>query len=81
MKTITLQVDEKVQDKFEWLLSHFSNDEVKIIEQKEETERFEPVYDHIPTSKMMQMGKEHKDSSTDHQKEFEQYQQNEKGNS
>ncbi|QEP45095.1 hypothetical protein D5085_07825 [Ectothiorhodospiraceae bacterium BW-2] len=35
MKTITLQIDETIQEKFEWLLHHFSQDELKIIEQSE----------------------------------------------
>lgn len=31
MQTITLQVDEKVSDKFLWLLNHFAQNEIKII--------------------------------------------------
>ena len=81
MKTITLQIDDKVKEKFDWLLSHFSNDEVTIIEQKESAEEIEPAYEHIPTREMMQIEKEHKEGSTNHKKEFEQYQQNQKGDS
>jgi len=33
MRTITLKIDDSISDKFLWLLAHFSNDEVKIIEQ------------------------------------------------
>lgn len=31
MKTITLHVDERVFDKFQWLLSHFKNDEIRLV--------------------------------------------------
>ena len=30
MQTITLKIDEKIKDKFLWLLNHFSKNEVKI---------------------------------------------------
>lgn len=32
MQTITLEVQESVSEKFMWLLSHFKNDEVSIID-------------------------------------------------
>ena len=35
MKTITLKIDDSINDKFYWLLEHFSADEVKILEQSE----------------------------------------------
>ena len=35
MKTVTLQIDDEVDEKFFWLLKHFSQDEVKIIEQSD----------------------------------------------
>lgn len=31
MQTVTLQIDDKVSDKFLWLLNHFSPSEVKVI--------------------------------------------------
>lgn len=33
MQTITLQVEDKVYDKFFWLLDHFSKNEVTILDQ------------------------------------------------
>lgn len=33
MKTVTLRIDDKVSDKFLWLLEHFSKDEIKILDQ------------------------------------------------
>lgn len=33
MQTITLQVEDKVYDKFFWLLNHFSKNEVTILDQ------------------------------------------------
>lgn len=33
MQTVTLQVDDTTYDKFFWLLSHFSKDEVKVLDQ------------------------------------------------
>jgi hypothetical protein len=35
MQTITLKIDEKIKDKFLWLLNHFTKNEVKILEQSE----------------------------------------------
>ena len=36
MKTVTLNIDDSTIEKFLWLLSHFSTDEIKILEQSEE---------------------------------------------
>lgn len=33
MQTVTLQVDDTTYDRFFWLLSHFSKDEVKVLDQ------------------------------------------------
>jgi hypothetical protein len=35
MRTITLQIDDSIKDKFLWLLQHFSQDEIKILEQSD----------------------------------------------
>ena len=35
MKTVTLLVDDSIEEKFRWLLEHFSQDGVKILEQSE----------------------------------------------
>ncbi|MCD4817391.1 MAG: hypothetical protein K8S23_01720 [Candidatus Cloacimonetes bacterium] len=35
MQTLTLKIEEKITDKFLWLLKHFSQNEVKILEQSE----------------------------------------------
>jgi len=35
MKTLTLKIDDSVNDKFIWLLEHFSSSEIKILEQSE----------------------------------------------
>lgn len=35
MRTITLQIDDSVSDKFLWLLDRFSRDEIKILDQSE----------------------------------------------
>ena len=35
MQTITLKIEEKISEKFLWLLKHFSKNEVKILEQSE----------------------------------------------
>ncbi|MEI6268880.1 MAG: hypothetical protein WCP01_08375 [Methylococcaceae bacterium] len=35
MKTVTLRVDDSINDKFLWLLKHFSSNEIKILEQSE----------------------------------------------
>ena len=35
MRTITLQIDDSVGDKFLWLLDRFSKDEIKILDQSD----------------------------------------------
>jgi len=35
MKTITLKINDNINDKFIWLLNHFSSNEIKILEQSE----------------------------------------------
>ena len=35
MRTITLQIDDSINEKFLWLLEHFSRDEIKILEQSD----------------------------------------------
>ncbi|XGB38868.1 MAG: hypothetical protein LVT47_11615 [Cyanobacteria bacterium LVE1205-1] len=35
MRTITLQIDDSVSDKFLWLLNRFSRDEIKILDQSD----------------------------------------------
>jgi hypothetical protein len=35
MQTVTLKIDDKISDKFFWLLNHFSKSEVTILDQTE----------------------------------------------
>ncbi len=35
MRTITLQIDDSISEKFLWLLERFSRDEIKILEQSD----------------------------------------------
>ena len=35
MQTITLKIDDRINEKFFWLLNHFSTNEIKILEQSE----------------------------------------------
>ena len=35
MKTVTLKIDNSIYEKFFWLLSHFSRNEVQILEQSD----------------------------------------------
>ena len=35
MQTITLKIDDSINEKFFWLLNHFSKKEIKILEQSE----------------------------------------------
>jgi len=56
MQTITLQVHDSVFDKFQWLLSHFSKDEIDIIDKSQD-------FDFVSEEKM----KELKQLSNDYQ--------------
>jgi len=35
MKTVTLKIDDGINDRFHWLLDHFSPSEIRILEQSE----------------------------------------------
>lgn len=35
MRTITLKIDDSINEKFLWLLEHFSDDEIKILDESE----------------------------------------------
>ena len=35
MKTVTLKINDTINEKFAWLLEHFSTDEIKILDQDE----------------------------------------------
>lgn len=35
MQTVTLKIEDNISDKFLWLLNHFSQNEVKILEQSD----------------------------------------------
>ena len=35
MQTVTLKIEDSISDKFLWLLNHFSQNEVKILDQSE----------------------------------------------
>lgn len=35
MRTITLKIDDRISERFLWLLSHFSPDEVQILDQSD----------------------------------------------
>jgi len=35
MQTVTLKIEDSISDKFLWLLNHFSQNEVKILDQDE----------------------------------------------
>jgi hypothetical protein len=35
MQTITLKIDDSINEKFFWLINHFSKSEIKILEQSE----------------------------------------------
>jgi hypothetical protein len=43
MRTITLQIDDRILEKFLWLLSHFSRDEVRILDQSEYISDYESL--------------------------------------
>lgn len=36
LKTLTLAIDDRVKDKFIWLLEHFSRDEIRILDQSDQ---------------------------------------------
>ena len=35
MKTVTLRIDDSIDEKFQWLLEHFKNSEISILDQDE----------------------------------------------
>ncbi len=73
METITLKVDESVFDKFQWLISHFSKNEIDIVNDIDASKLPVNDFDYIPEEKMnelKQLSSKYKNGDKD---DFEEY--------
>ena len=53
MQTVTLKVDDSVFDKFQWLISHFSKNEIDIVNEIDATKLSLKDFDYISDEEML----------------------------
>ncbi|RBQ31097.1 hypothetical protein CRU92_09315 [Arcobacter sp. FW59] len=74
MKTITLKVDDSVFDKFHWLISHFSKNEVSIVNEIDVTKLDKKDFDYISKDDLDNLTKISTMYKNGDKKDFEEYQ-------
>ena len=73
METITLKVDDGIFEKFQWLMSHFSNDEVNIVNEIDVTKFPKNNFDFISYEKMEELNQISNDYKNGNKDDFEEY--------
>lgn len=73
MKTITLKVDENIFDKFQWLLKHFSKDEIVIVNEIDTSKLSSNDFDYISSKKLEELKKISNDYKQGKRDDFEEY--------
>jgi len=73
METITLSINDTVFSKFQWLISHFSKDEVNIVNEIDVLKFPQNNFDYISTEKMNELNKISKDYKSGNRDDFEEY--------
>lgn len=66
MKTIKLNIDDSIFDKFQWLISHFSEDEINIIIEDND-------FDYISKEKLKQLKQISENYKNGIKDDFEEY--------
>lgn len=74
MQTITLQVNESVYDKFQWLISHFSKNEIAIVNEIDTTKLLSQDFDYISLEKMGELKEISQEYKKGNRGDFEEYQ-------
>ncbi len=73
MQTVTLKVDDSVFDKFKWLISHFSKNEIDIVNEIDATKLSLKNFDYISDEEMLKLKQISLDYKNDKKDDFEEY--------
>ena len=73
MQTVTLKVDDSVFDKFKWLISHFSKNEIDIVNEIDATKLSLKDFDYISDEEMLKLKQISSDYKNDKKNDFEEY--------
>ena len=73
MQTITLKISDDVFDKFKWLISHFSKNEIDIVSDIETSKLSPEKFDYISDKQMLELKKISNEYKKGNTKEFEEY--------
>ncbi len=73
MQTVTLKVDDSVFDKFQWLISHFSKNEIDIVNEIDATKLSLKDFDYISDEEMLKLKQISSDYKNDKKDDFEEY--------
>ncbi len=73
METITFKVNDGIFDKFQWLMSHFSKDEVNIVNEIDATKFPNTNFDFISSQKMEKLNQISSDYKSGNKDDFEEY--------
>ena len=73
METITLRVNDNVYDKFKWLMSHFSKNEIEVVNEIDTSKLSIKDFDYISDKKMSELKQISKDYKNGKKDDFEEY--------
>lgn len=73
MQTVTLKVDDSIFDKFKWLISHFSKNEIDIVNEIDATKLSLKNFDYISDEEMLKLKQISLDYKNDKKDDFEEY--------
>lgn len=73
METITLKVNESVFDKFQWLMSHFSKNEIEVVNEVDVLKLSLNDFDYVSDTKMTELNQISKDYKSGNKDDFEEY--------
>jgi len=73
MQTVTLQINDNVFDKFQWLISHFSKNEIDIVNTVDTTHLSLNDFDYISNEQMLDIQKSSTEYKNGNKKDFEEY--------
>lgn len=73
MQTITLKISDDIFDKFKWLISHFSKNEIDIVSDIETSKLSPKEFDYISDKQMLELKKVSNEYKKGNTEDFEEY--------
>lgn len=73
METITLKIDNNTFDKFQWLIGHFSKNEINIVNDIDVSKFPQNDFDYISVEKMNDLNKISNEYKNGNKSDFEEY--------